>query len=892
MNIFSRYTLKTLKKNKTRTVVTLAGILLSAAMLTAVTSFIASLQHFLLEDTIAREGNWHGQLFGVEDTDLEKLRTQDGVELVSALQTLGYAVLEEYDDPSRPYLYVTGYEEDFFDSMPITLVTGRMPEKAGEVLLPVSLANRGGIFYPLGTELTLTLGERSYEGETLDQNNVCIFLDNQLAELAEQFTAREAKTFTVVGTYETSIYESYGSPAYVLLTSADPEQSLCWNPFVRMEHPEEIYALADSFPENGCVYHSNLLRFQGNSNENSLNNVLRNLAIILMSIIILASISLIYNAFSISVSERTRQFGLMSSIGATKRQLRCSVYFEALLLSIIGIPLGILAGLLGIGITLKFVGGTVATIFNGQLGQAVECTLVLSWPAIGIAAAVGLVTVLISAWIPAHRASRQSAVEALRQTADIRIPARQVRTSPLIYRLFGFEGMLALKNFRRNRRRYRATVISLFLSVVLFISTSAFCAYLESSAGQVLDQTSYDLTYFCESEEESREIYALLKEVKGVSESSCQTQLSLAVPMTEELQSEEYRNYRSQVAEDSTAASEAAILLVLDEESYQRCLEQNGITAPVASAGGPPAALWTDFLKHYNDAEGKYYTMSGLKSGTRVLTATEPMEIEGYYLDTTEETPSGELFYHYVNAETEEEKILTAKEALLYISLPLGQQINALPMMGESLYGDALLLIYPESSLPTLMETVPQQAAFYNLCFRAADHQAVYDDMYRLLSQNGYSTYRLYDLSESMETNRAILFTLNVFSYGFIILISLIATANVFNTIATNIQLRRREFAMLKSVGMTQKGSRKLMNFECLLYGLKSLLYGLPVAFGLCWLIYFAIGEGISMSFFLPWNSIAIAVVSVFLVIFATMLYAMGKIQKENTIDALKNENA
>jgi len=890
MNIFSRYTLNTLKKNKTRTLVTLVGILLSVAMLTAVTSFIASLQNFLLEDTIAREGNWHGQLFGIEDTGLAELRSQNGVELVSALQELGYAMLEEYDDPSRPYLYVSGYEENFFDSMPIRLVNGQMPVNAGEVLLPTSLANRGGVFYPLGTELTLTLGERRYEGETLDQNNPCIFVGDRLAE---QFTAWETRTFTVVGTYEASIYEAYRAPAYVLLTPADPEQPLRWNPFVRMENPKEIYTLAENYPANGCTYHSDLLRFQGSSNENSLNNVLRNLALILMSIIMLASISLIYNAFSISVSERTRQFGLMSSIGATKRQLRRSVYFEALLLSSIGIPLGILSGLLGIGITLNFLGGTVGTLFSGQLGQEVECTLVLSWPAIGIAAAVGLITVLISAWIPAHRASRQSAVEALRQAADIRIPAHQVRTSPLVYRLFSFEGMLASKNFRRNRRRYRATVISLFLSVVLFISTSAFCAYLESSAGQILDQTSYDLSYYCDSEEESRKIYSLLKEVDGVQESSWQTELSVSVPMTEELQSEEYRNYKSHVEESSATASASALLLILDEESYQRCLEQNGISAPGTSADGLPAALWTDYLKYYNPAEEKYYTMRGLKSGIQELTTTQSITIEGYYLDRMEETPDGEAFYYYVNVGTGKEKALTAKEALLYTSLPLGQRIDTLPMIAESLYGGAILLIYPESALPALTEALqPQAAAGYIMCFRAKDHQAVYDDMYRLLSLNGCSTYQLYDLSESMETNRAVLFTLNVFSYGFIILISLIATANVFNTIATNIQLRRREFAMLKSVGMTRKGFRRLMNFECLLYGLKSLLYGLPVAFGLCWLIYFAILEGISMDFFLPWNSVAVAVASVFLVIFATMLYAMGKIQKENTIDALKDENA
>jgi putative ABC transport system permease protein len=131
----------------------------------------------------------------------------------------------------------------------------------------------------------------------------------------------------------------------------------------------------------------------------------------------------------------------------------------------------------------------------------------------------------------------------------------------------------------------------------------------------------------------------------------------------------------------------------------------------------------------------------------------------------------------------------------------------------------------------------------------------------------------------------------NIFSIGFIVLISLIAAANVFNTISTNIALRRREFAMLKSIGMTQKGFNKMMNFECLLYGLKGLVYGIPVSIGITWLIYQSILNGWETGFFIPWHSIVIAVGSVFAVVFATMLYAMDRIKKDNPIDALKNEN-
>ena len=151
--------------------------------------------------------------------------------------------------------------------------------------------------------------------------------------------------------------------------------------------------------------------------------------------------------------------------------------------------------------------------------------------------------------------------------------------------------------------------------------------------------------------------------------------------------------------------------------------------------------------------------------------------------------------------------------------------------------------------------------------------------------------YLLLNASEMLEENRSYIFVANMFAYTFIIMISLIAVANVFNTISTNISLRRREFAMLKSVGMTQKGFSRMMNYECLLYGSKALLLGLPVSCGITYLIYRAVTTAYETSFHLPWAAIGIAVLSVFLVVFATMMYSMSKVKKDNPIDALKNEN-
>lgn len=154
-------------------------------------------------------------------------------------------------------------------------------------------------------------------------------------------------------------------------------------------------------------------------------------------------------------------------------------------------------------------------------------------------------------------------------------------------------------------------------------------------------------------------------------------------------------------------------------------------------------------------------------------------------------------------------------------------------------------------------------------------------------------SYTLRNVHEALEQNRNMLFIINLFAVFFTIMISLIAMANVFNTISTNIRLRRRELAMLRSVGMSDREFGRMMRFECLLYGFRTLLYGLPAA-GLCsWGIYMVLiglEEAVDTEYTIPWGSMGTSILGVFLMIFVTMIYTTGKIKKENIIDALRDD--
>ena len=179
----------------------------------------------------------------------------------------------------------------------------------------------------------------------------------------------------------------------------------------------------------------------------------------------------------------------------------------------------------------------------------------------------------------------------------------------------------------------------------------------------------------------------------------------------------------------------------------------------------------------------------------------------------------------------------------------------------------------------------------YYFSVLSSDHAKSNKEIKTVLEENGFNTTNLFDHGQEAENERNLVMIIRIFAYGFIILISLISAANVFNTISTNVALRRREFAMLKSVGMTDKGFNKMMNFECLLYGSRALLLGIPVSVGVSAVIWYAVSQGYELEFTLPWTALGIAALSVFAVVFSTMLFSMSKIKKENPIDALKNEN-
>jgi putative ABC transport system permease protein len=507
MNIVNKVTLRSLKKNKVRTIVTIIGIILSAAMITAVTTLIASMQNYMVNLSIAEEGNWHAAVHNISHGNYEYIRDLSEVQKAVLVRELGYSFLEGSSNEYKPYLYLLEVDKEAFDTLPIHLLSGRLPQNENEVVISEHIQTNGGVAYQLGDTLKLDIGQRiSEDGMILGQRDGFVKSEDGVSEKLE---VKETRSLTVVGIMNRLSHrlEGYSAPGYTIITlnnssgvidggKSDNNQL---SVYFRVKNPRKVYGIINEIAETEQISleqleeNSGVLRYMGISQHDNFKAVLYNLGAILIVLIMVGSISLIYNSFSISVSERTKQFGLLSSVGATSKQIRHSVIFEAFALALIGIPLGVLAGLLGIDVTLYFMDDLFASLISADV--PVAFTMTVSIPSIVIAAITAMVTILISAHIPARRSAKIPAIEAIRQTPDIKLKAKQVKTSWMTRKLFGLEGDLALKNMKRNRKRYRSTVVSLFISVVLFISASAFSMYLRDSVMNVYEDEKHDISY-------------------------------------------------------------------------------------------------------------------------------------------------------------------------------------------------------------------------------------------------------------------------------------------------------------------------------------------------------------------------------------------------------------
>ena len=847
MSILNDLTIKNLKLNKKRTIVTIVGIILSTALMVGIGLLFSSFQDYMIRETISYNGKYEAE-YG--DVSLDKLNSIDKKDFSYFYQKpIGFSKFDSANE-YKPYIYISSVDKEYFNEL--HLISGRFAENDSELVISNHINTNGGASYKIGDIITLKYGERVIEGVNTLANNE--YYEEETLNIVGE------KTYTIVGIVERSNFEDYSASGYSTFTLDMNDKDGTANVFVMFNNKKKIIKQSEDLAKklgynNAISYNSTLLALYGESTYGNIMKSMITMIVIMLSLVSIGCIVVIYNSFAISVMERKKEFGLLSSIGATKKQLSYTVFFEALIEGIIGIILGICGAYIGIG--------TVILIINNLIGDilVLKLNLVTNIVFIIIPVIFMILVIFISALVPSRRAAKVSPIEAIRQNDDIKINKKKIKTSKLVNKLFGIEGEIALKNIKRNKKKYRVTIVSLFISIVLFISFSSYMNYTIDTASSVMGEVPYDyqISYFGDD----NDIDALDKISEIIKSNDVKEYVSYSASnlsiIGNYIYSDEYLDfYKSAYGDDGIKALtnlkyQYISIYILDDISYNKYKELIGLDK--------------DSVILLNKFKGVSYG-----NNKRV----------NYDIPVIN---NGDINIKICNFDDNDEDVDTTK----YCNKKIDNIFitnKSFDLIEEFSYMSDFKLIVNKK----LYDNISDSGTHYTQYNIISDNTDNIDKLTKELDK--YDNVNYTNVKESMKQANNMILVVKILMYGFIGLITLIGVTSVFNTISTSMALRKREFAVLRSIGLTRKGFNKILFFESLFFGLKSLIYAIPVSLGVTIIIHYALADMMSInSIVIPWKAIIISIVSVFVIVLLTMMYSTSKIKKHNIIEQIREEN-
>ena len=878
MNLLNKLTIKNLKLNKKRTIVTIIGIMLSVALITAVASIYASGLKSLISFETYQKGDFHVAYYNVPVEDINFFNNNREIEKINLVYNIGYAKIDSKNE-FKPYAFIKAFTKESLESLSIRLVDGRLPENDKEIVIPTHLKTNGRLELKIGDTITLDVGKRlSSDGNTyLDQSNP--YQNVSVEELYEELVDTTSKTYKIVGIIERpdSNIEEYSAPGYTFVTLASSDNEFktadVYAKYTKNGTKNAYKLTSDILGVDSTLFD---LYYNGISTreetEQFINNELPKmkyeitinrylitletdplgldatggLAIvvaIVIGIIIFTSVFCIKNSFDISITEKTKQYGMLRSVGATKKQIKKNVFYEATILGLIGIPLGILLGLIAAYILI-----IISNYFlRDSLAIGLNLKFAFSYLAILIAIILGIITIYLSALKSARRASKISPIDSIRNSANIKINSKKIKAPKLINKLFGMGGVISYKNLKRNKKKYRTTVISIIVSVFTFIALYSFIDMAFDSVENELKISDYNISLYSSSvsDQETYDKYIETTKLDNIENYSFIRERGFTY--NNGSYNPEYIDFLHITKEDEEDLTLYINIYSLGNEQYKKYIKELGLDYEDIKDKG----ILMDYLTvgHQNSDSNKTVYKSLKISNNKVgdilkgsLDNQEDYEIEIGYI--TDKKPFG-------MKQTTSRFIIVSDELLDKI-----WNVND---------HNVVSVLYKSDNASKLQDEI--------------------DEVLKGIS------YNLNNLEENVRMMNNLFTLIGIFLYGFIIVITLIGITNIFNTITTNMELRRQEFAMLKSVGMTNKEFNRMIRLETFFMGIKALIFGLPIGILLSYLIYFFLAKDSGMPYNLPIIAIVISIVVVFVLISLIMKYSINKINKQNTIETIRNEN-
>lgn len=947
MNLMKTLTLKNLKLNRKRTIVTIVGIILATALLSALVTLVSSFQYSMIEYQKQKGGDFHVKFSNVKMSELSEFKNNRNIESTFETMGMGFAKLNGCKNEDKPYAYVMATDEAGFERGCFHLIEGRMAKNEDEIVIPRHLKTNGRIDIKVGDEITLDVGKR------YDSNTESVIGENCAYEHeAETLTDTVTKRYKVVGIMERPGYkmEDYSAAGYTFVTYSDElaaidngskseagEADTTLTVYSRYTQKalrnkdavtadiigvdEKLLAKAnDSSVEMTAEESDRFLKEIENAKYDIYMNVflisyecvfpidgsfkaLFTVAAVVALIIILTSVYCIKNSFNISITEKIRQYGMLASVGATRRQIKSSVKTEAAMLGVVGIPVGTMSGILASLILVKVVNALSAGWLNFAL------SFHTSLPALILAVILSIATIYFSAIGSARRAAKVTPLEAIRNTKEIKIKSAKLKTPAVIGRIWGIGGVISYKNIKRNNKKYRTTVTSIVICSVTFIVISYFMSMAFSVVGMSYASVDFNIgiNMSCKKDLDIEKLSELLSGIEGAKDYLVGAGYYFDVDKPE--YTKEYGEYCGQLYDDSEDVSQEFLITVLDDKSYDKYASDAGIKN--ANTGAILVNKGT--FDVYNEKSSKYVKeemeLYKYKAGDTIEcgynvyddASSDDNAAEG---DTESSTDDNNAVEGDTESGTEDNSGYVDEETInngvrKTVDVTIAGVTDKVPI-GYKGYGNTTLLFMNQKGFESLWadgksnELKPGHASYS--AYVVAENADEYQDTFEKETEENpeYSQISFYvsNMDKQMRDEKSLFTLLGVFAYGLIVVIALIGITNIINTLSTGMELRSREFATLRSIGMTDKQFAGMVRLESVFISVKALVIGVPLGILISYLLCVMMNRmDDAIIYEPPYKAIILCIVVVIMLIYAIMKLSMTKLRHNNIIETIKNEN-
>lgn len=815
MSIFNKLVFNNLKLNKNRTIGTIIGIVLSVALVCGVLSVVTSFRTSLLKSEIDINGYYHVSLNGINRNQLKKLELNKDIKDINSIYKYGYSKIDYNVSEDEKYLSVYSIDNKSFENLSFKIIEGEFPKNENEVIINNKVAYLGN--YKVGDSLELTIGDISISSDDDYE------LENSKIKTFKIVGIMNKPSMSHVNMIFTTNLKSDVVDCYISFKKpSDYKNSI--NELLNVINNENYYEKLD---DSRYYINESLLDYEVLSFSYNNTMTLIKIAVIVISIIMIVSVFCIRNSFLISTTEKIKMYGMLASVGATKKQIKKTVILEGFILGFIAVPLGIFIGIFGVYLLTK--------IINILSNSSLIFHFDISFISVIISILIGFITIYFSSISSSRKASRVSPIDNLRSSNSINISSKSLKCPKFIKNIFKTGGVIAYKNLKRSKKKYKTTVISLTLSVFVFISLSSFISQARNEALNFYKD--YDYNFLVSINDKNN----LDKDILNISKMENVKRNYLV-----------YYTYDSILVNDISKINNLRELhyseddkyyidiVLVDENTFKAYTKKIGINYENVKEKG----ILYNKNRVYDEEENKYKNLE---------------------------------IYNYKNGDVINSLLSLSMED---ISVLIGHVTDVSVYGYEDYYSDNGYIVLNKKYFNNI------DYRYVSLLIESDDNIKLTKEIYEYNNQLQITDF---DALAKDQNNKILI--IEIFLYGFISIISLIGITNIFNTITSNMQLRQSEFAVLKSIGMTNKEFNRVINLETLFYCSKSLIYGIILGIIGSYLINCAFNTGFDSEFSISYKSILISIIFVFIIVYIIMKYSIKKINKKNVIETIRNEN-